>query len=47
MSHNAKMKSRPLLKEKYLHKRLDFAKQGMDYGRKWETVLFSDEKNSI
>ena len=43
----AKMKSRPLLKEKYLHKRLDFAKQSIDYGRKWETVLFSDEKNSI
>jgi len=40
----SKMKQRPLLKSVHINKRLDFARKYMDFGKKWQTVLFSDEK---
>jgi len=40
----ASMKKCPLLKPVHITKRLDFARKFMDFGNKWATVLFSDEK---
>ena len=38
------MNTKPMMKTVHIRKRLNFTRQCMDYGSKWETILFSDEK---